>query len=224
MWTALGDALPLATGLALSPLAVITGVVLLLGDRGRTKTAMFGLGWFVAIYAVAALALWVVEAAEDTAAQETADGVDIVQLAFAVLFLALAYLIWRKRPSSGEPVPQSRLLARLNNIGIPGSFVLGLAQGVVLIQALPLSLGAGARLGEAGLEGTDAVVSLLIFSLVATAGVLVPLAVALVAGERLTTPLRNTRQWLEENMAAVTITILVILSGYFMGQGFGVLD
>ncbi|MFF2020512.1 hypothetical protein ACFVW2_01680 [Streptomyces sp. NPDC058171] len=41
MWTAIGDALPLATGLTLSPLAVITGIVLLLGDRGRAKTALF---------------------------------------------------------------------------------------------------------------------------------------------------------------------------------------
>lgn len=224
MWTAIGEALPLATGLALSPLAVITGIVLLLGQRGRIKTALFALGWLVAIFVIAAIALWLVEAADDVAAEETATGVDAVQLLFGLLFLALAVLTWRKRPRRGEPVPENKLLARLNKISIVGALGLGLAQGFVVIKNIPLALGAGARLGEAGLVGAAAVAGLLIFALVSTAGVLVPLAVALVAGQRLNAPLAAARGWLETNMSPITMTVLAVLGFYFLGQSLSYLD
>lgn len=69
MWTSIGDTLPLAIGLALSPFAIVTGIVLLLGTHGRAKTAMFGLGWFAAILTIAAIAFWVVEAAEEASSE-----------------------------------------------------------------------------------------------------------------------------------------------------------
>lgn len=56
MWTALGAILPLATALAVSPLPVVTGIVLLLSPQGRRKSAAFALGWFVAIGVLASLA------------------------------------------------------------------------------------------------------------------------------------------------------------------------
>jgi ABC-type uncharacterized transport system fused permease/ATPase subunit len=64
MWTAVGDTLPLAAGLALSPVALITGIVLLLGPSGRMKAAMFGLGWLIAIFVIALIAYGVVDATE----------------------------------------------------------------------------------------------------------------------------------------------------------------
>jgi hypothetical protein len=145
MWRAIGDALPLATGLALSPLAVITGIILLLGDRGRIKAALFALGWLGAIFLIAATAFWVVDVAEDVDAEGTATGVDVVQLLLA----------------------------------------------------------------------------LLVFALVATAGVLVPLAVALGGGPTLTPALTAAREWPEANTSPITITVLAVLGSYFLGQGIG---
>jgi hypothetical protein len=223
MWTALGDALPLATGLALSPLAVITGIILLLGDRGRLKAALVGLGWRVAILAITAIAYWLVDAAEEVAAEETETGVDVVQLLFAVLFLGLAALSWRKRPRPGDPPPDNKLLRRLDGIGVAGALAVGVGQGFVVIKNIPLAAGAGARLGEAGLTGAEAVTALLVFALVSTAGVLVPLVVALVGGHRLTPGLTAAREWLEANTSAITITVLAVLGAYFLGQGLGIL-
>ena len=224
MWSAIGDALPLATGLALSPLAVITGIVLLLGERARLKTAAFALGWFVAILLIAAVAFWLVEAAEDVAAEGTADGVDVVQLLFAALFGALAVLTWRKRPRQDAPPTENKLLGRIAGVGVLGSLGLGLAQGLVVIKNIPLALGAGARLGEAGLVGSEAVVALVVFAVVSSAGILVPLAVAVVGGSRLDAPLAAARTWLEANMSPITITVLAVIGAYFLGQGLGILD
>lgn len=223
MWRAVGEALPLATGLALSPLAVITGIILLLGDRGRVKAALFALGWLGAIFLIAATAFWVVDVAEDVDAEGTATGVDIVQLLLALLFFGLAVLSWRKRPREGGPAPHNKLLRRLDGIGVAGALLVGLAQGFVVIKNIPLAAGAGAHLGEAELTGGEAAVALLVFALVSTAGVLVPLAVALVGGRTLTPALTAAREWLEANTSSITITVLAVIGSYFLGQGIGLL-
>ncbi|KXP00682.1 GAP family protein [Tsukamurella pseudospumae] len=223
MWTALGDSLPLATGLALSPFAVVTAVVLLLGRGGVVKTAAFGLGWFVAILVIATVAFLVVEAADEADHDATETGVDLVQLAFAALFLGLAVLAWRKRPAPGEPVPRNATLARLDGIGVLGALGLGLAQGFVVIKNIPLAVGAGVRFGVAGLHGGAAIGAIAVFAVVASAGIVAPLTVAVVGGSRLAEPLARTRDWLEANLSAITVTVLVLLGSYFLGQGLGVL-
>ncbi|MFT4088885.1 MAG: GAP family protein, partial [Gordonia sp. (in: high G+C Gram-positive bacteria)] len=182
MWTSIGDTLPLAIGLALSPFAIVTGIVLLLGTHGRAKTAMFGLGWFAAILTIAAIAFWVVEAAEDASSEYAAGGVDIVQLVFAALFFVLAGLSWVKRPkrreSTGGDAPEDaepakpKLLGRLDGLSVLGALGVGLAQGFLVIKNIPLALGAGATFGEAGLHSSEAVVALVVFAAVASLGVI----------------------------------------------------
>ncbi len=235
MWTAIGDTLPLAIGLALSPFAIVTGVVLLLGSLGRVKTAMFGLGWFAAILTIAAIAFWVVEAAEEVSDEYTSGGVDIVQLGFAALFLVLAGVSWTNRPKGGDAASdgagtadsepaKSKLLDRLDGLSVPGALGVGLAQGFIVIKNIPLALGAGARFGEAGLHGSEAIAALILFAFIASLGVVVPLVVALIGGPRLGVRLRSLRTWLEANMSSITIVVLLVLGGYFLGQGLGILD
>jgi len=223
MWTAIGETLPLATGLALSPVAIATAVILLMGRAGRTKTLVFGVGWFAALLLLATIAELVVETvdAEDPGVAET--GIDLVQLAFAGLFLGLAVLAWIKRPREdrdGEP----GILDRLDGLSTPGAFAMGLGQGVLVIKNVPLAVGAGARLGEAALGRGEAAFALVLFALIAALGVLVPLAIAAVGGQRIQPALVRTREWLDTNMTAISIVVLVILGAYFLGQGLGALD
>ncbi len=222
MWEAIGDTLPLAIGLALSPFAIVTGIVLLLGQGGKIKTTLFGLGWFSALFVIAAVALWVVETAEDANAEYANVGVNVGQLLIAALFFVLALVAWIKRPRGDEP-EKSKLLDRLDGLSVAGALGVGLMQGFLVIKNLPLAVGAGARFGEAGLIGANAITALVIFALVSSLGVLIPLAVAVVGGQRLDPALRSTRDWVETNMTAITIVVLVLLGGLFLGQGLRLL-
>jgi len=232
MWTAIGESLPFALGLALSPFAIVTGIVLLLGAGGRLKSALFGLGWFVAIAVLTTIAVVIVEAGEQVSEEAAEAGVDIVQLVFAALFLVLAALTWRKRPRPGDETARSEedepakpsLISRLDGLSAVAAFGVGVVQGLVVIKNIPLALSAGAVFGEAMLTGADAVVAVIVFALVATLGVLVPLAVALVGGARLNPALQSARDWFETNMSGITLAVLLVLGGLFLGQGLGLLD
>jgi len=168
----------------------------------------------------------VVEAGEQISEESAEAGVDIAQLAFAVLFLVLAVLTWRKRPRRGEEDKPSKpsLISRLDGLSAVAALGVGVVQGLVVIKNIPLALSAGAVIGEAMLTGADAVIAVVVFALVATLGVIVPLAVALVGGARLNPALRSARDWFEANMSGITLAVLLVLGALFLGQGLGLLD
>ena len=223
MWSALGDTLPLAAGIALSPLGMIISLVMLMGDRGRRKTAMFGLCWFLSVLVVAGIAYFIVEAADTADAARAVLGVEGLQLLLALVCFVLAAITWRRIPRGGES-RESRLLQRLDNINVLGAAGLGLAQGFARVKNIFLAFGAGARLGEVGLARGEGVFPLAIFALVSTAGVLVPLIFALVNRRQVPTSLVRAREWLEANMSSITIVALLVVGVYFLGQGLDILD
>lgn len=224
VWIALGYALPLAIGIAVSPVTVITGIVLLRGHRGRAKTAIFTLCWFVAILVIAGVAYNLVGGAESTAPVQTRSGVDIFQLVIAALFFAVAVVSWQRHRRRSDRDRVSGLLRRLDNISMLGSAGLGLVQGFVRLKNITLAVGAGALFGEAGLSGVAAATPLVVFALLSSAGVLVPLIVTIVGGPRASTGLVRTREWLEANMSAITTVVLVVVGLYFLGRGLAILD
>lgn len=224
VWTVLGYALPLAAGITLSPVSLIIGLVLLLGERGRTKAAIFGFCWFLSILIVTGIAYNIVGAADRADAPDTHLGIEVLQLGLAGFCLALAAISWRRTPRAGVLAWESRLLRHLDNVNVLGAAALGLAQGFVRAKNIFLAIGAGARFGEAGLTRVEAVVALVVFAVLATTGVLVPLIVATIGGSGAPTSLARAREWLERNMSAITIVVLLVVGGFFLGQGLNVLD
>lgn len=231
MWTAIGEALPFALGLTLSPFVIVTGIVFLLGENGRAKSALFGLGWFFALAALTTAGFLIVDSAMAAAEDSTEAGVHIAQLVFAALFFALAALAWRKRsrgpdtPATAGPVSEKpSLVSRLDGVGLLGALGTGVAQGLLVIKNIPLALSAGAVFGEAGLAGAQAASAVVVFAVIGTLGVIVPLTVTLIGGDRLTPTLRAARDWFETNMSAITLTVLLLLGTLFLGKGLGILD
>ncbi|MGW6695721.1 GAP family protein [Rhodococcus sp. NPDC054953] len=224
MWSAVGETTTYAMGLALSPFAVTTAIVLLLGDRGRIKTSLFGLGWFLALLSITAIAAAVIDTVDDDHPEQTADGINVVQLVFAALFFGLAAVAWIKRPAPERSDSEGKaskpgLLDRLDGIGTIGCFGLGVAQGLLVVKNIPLAVSAGAALGAAPLASAESAGAAAVFALLASAGVIVPLSVRIVAGHRIDSALGDTRAWIERNMTAITLVVLLVLGAYFLGEG-----
>ena len=225
MWSALGDTLPLAAGIALSPLGLIICLVLLAAEsRGRRKAAIFGLGWAVSIFIIVGIAYYLIGAARISGVQRALYELEVLQLVFTVACLALAVITWVRSLGASDAPRENKLLQRLDGIGVPAAGGLGLAQGFARIKNLLLALGAGARFGEAGLRGGRAVLPVAIFALASTLGVLVPVTVAVLGGTRAPIVLSRARAWLEANISSITIVALLVIGVYFLGQGLDILD
>ena len=95
----IGDLLPSAVGVAISPIPIIAIVLMLATPRARSNGLAFSLGWVVGLSAVMAVVLLVAGGAGSDA---TDDGVDWATLAFGLVFLGLARRQWSGRPKKGE--------------------------------------------------------------------------------------------------------------------------
>ena len=84
---------------------------------------------------------------------------------------------------------------------------------------LALSLGAGASLAQAGVPGGEAAVGLIVFVVVASLTIAVPVVFYLVGGERAAHVLDGWRAWLSEHNTAVMAVLFLVFGAVLFSQG-----
>ena len=116
MGQAVGDSLPLAIGVAISPVPIIAIILMLLSKRSGPNSASFLVGWIVGV----AVALSVVVAVAGTSTLDTssgpATGVSWIKVGLGVLLLLVGLRDWRKRPKGEEQPTLPRWLSSMESI------------------------------------------------------------------------------------------------------------
>src|SRR3954466_5339562 len=101
MGEAIGQSLPTAVGVALSPVPIIAVVLMLVTPRGRTNGPCFVLGWLLGLAVVGAIVLAAAGGADASADDAPAEWVNVLKLVLGSLLLLLAARQWRQRPTGG---------------------------------------------------------------------------------------------------------------------------
>ena len=128
----IGELLPLAVGIALSPVPVVAQILMLFGKRARSNGPAFMVGW------VLALAIWGVILLVAGGAGELGGGgtpgviASVIKLLLGLLFLFLAYRSWKGRPEPGEEPKLPPWMATLDSFSAGKSFGLTLLLGGLL--------------------------------------------------------------------------------------------
>ena len=90
---AIGDLLPSAVGVALSPVPIVAVILMLGTPRARTNGPAFAAGWVAGLVTVGVIVLLVAGNADSSG--DTSTAVDVVVLLFGVLLLAVAVKQWQ---------------------------------------------------------------------------------------------------------------------------------
>lgn len=206
----IGQVLPLAVGIAVSPLPIILAILLLVSPRAKTSGTGFVLGWVLGI-AVAVSAFTLLSSAlpvTDSPAPSPVRGT--VEIALGGLFLVISLRSWRSRPRTGEPSPLPRWMTAIDTLTFSKSIGIGFLLAAVNPKNLLMAAAAGVALGGAALDSGTALVAT-IFTLVAASTVVVPVIAYLAATDRMAEPLDTLRTWLlMHNNAIMTVLTLVI--------------
>ena len=136
MGTVIGDLLPLALGVAISPVPVIAVILMLLAPRAGAASAAFGLGWVLGIIVVTVVTLLVAGGADvggTSGAPSTA--ASWIKLVLGVLLLLVGVRQWRGRPRGDEPAPLPTWMAAIDEV-TPAK---GLGLGVRLSPVAPVT-------------------------------------------------------------------------------------
>ncbi|MBW9094861.1 GAP family protein [Microbacterium jejuense] len=221
MGAVIGDILPLALGVAISPIPVIAAILMLLSPKARVTSVGFLLGWVIGI--VVAVTVFTLLSSvlpeNDPDASKPIQGV--IQLILGVLLLLLAVRQWRGRPKAGEEPKMPKWMQAIDKVTFPVAFGLGFLLSAINPKNLLMAAGAGVDIGSAALETGEIVLVIAIFTLLAASTVLVPVVGYLIAADRLRGPLDALRVWLGRENAIIMAVLLLVIGVSMIGKGIG---
>ena len=152
MGQAIGDLLPLAIGVALSPIPIIAVILMLGTPRAKANGPAFALGWVLGLVVVSVVVVLVTGGADD-ADSAASNGTDVGKIVIGVLFLMMALRQWRKRPKHGEEPEMPAWMAAIDRFTAVKSLGLGALLSAVNPKNLALTAAAAASIAQAGLSG-----------------------------------------------------------------------
>jgi threonine/homoserine/homoserine lactone efflux protein len=221
MGAAIGDILPLAVGVAISPVPVIAVVLMLGTPRARPNGLAFALGWVVGLTVVGGviLALASGNSQADDGGPET--WVSVVKLALGVLFLLLAARTWRSRPEAGQEAAMPKWMQAIDTFTTGRSFGFGVLLSGVNPKNLALTIAAATAIAQTGISGGEAAGALAVFILVGSLSILAPVVIYFAMGAKAAVILDELRTWMAANNAAITSVLLLVLGAKLIGDAIG---
>jgi hypothetical protein len=215
-----GQLLPLAVGVAISPVPIIAVILMLLAPKARSTGAGFLVGWLAGITLVT-LVFTAFAGATSLGDPSSSSDTSTTRLVLGLVLLALAARRWRSRPAPGEDAPLPGWMRAVDRMGAGRAVGLGFALSALNPKNIVLCAGGGLAIAEGGLTTAEAATSVVLFVLVAACTVLLPVGAYLVAPTRMRGPLDELRVWLEHNNAAVMAVLLLVFGVVLVGQGVG---
>jgi threonine/homoserine/homoserine lactone efflux protein len=217
----IGDILPLALGIAISPIPIIAAILMLLSPKAKGTSIGFLLGWVLGI--VVAVVLFTLLASVIPAADpdDSAPISGVIKIVVGVALLFLAARQWRSRPKPGEEATLPKWMAAIDEMTAGRGFVLGFLLSAVNPKNLLMAAGAGVIIGTGGSTVGEIAIVVLVFVLIAASSVAIPVIAYLVASKQMAAPLESLRRWLVQNNATVMAVLLLVIGVVVIGKGIG---
>lgn len=221
MGDAIGATLGFAVGIAISPIPIAATILMLFSDRARTNGVAFLVAWFVGILLVVTVVQLIPGlAAESSGPSDTAGW---IKLALGLLLLAGGLRQWFDRPGPDDDPPLPGWMERIDDLAVGAAIGLGFALSALNPKNLLLAAAAGATLGTLGLTASNTIVTVVVFAVLASLTIGIPVLGYLVAADRLTPVLDRAKVWLVANNTAVMAVLFVVFGVNLLGDGLQIL-
>lgn len=222
MWEAVGQSLPVAVGVLISPMPIVAVVLMLLTPRARVNATAFLLGWVAGIAAVGGVALVLAGAAVGQDG-DTPTWAAVLQLVLGVLLLLLAARSWRGRPRGASEPATPGWMRAVDAFTPAKAFGLAVLLGAVNPKNLLLVVSGAAAIAAATDDTAARFGALAVFVVVATVGVAAPLVVYVATGPRAAALLDELKTWMVNHNAAIMAVLLLVIGAKMLGAGIAAL-
>jgi hypothetical protein len=207
-----------ALGLAVaftSPVSVVTVIVLLTMPSGRRRALAFVCGWLIAVAAIGALMLFVLQGQDfGSRSSNPSRAASALEILLGSLLLIWAVVAFRRRePTTREPSTPGWLRR------IEGThWLLAIAVGAVMLS-YGLTLAAASEILKANLNRIDTAIAVLVFAVTSIITVAAPIVVVIAAPERAAERLVAWKAWLLGNSRAVVLVVLMVVAAFLTVRG-----
>jgi hypothetical protein len=217
---AIGGTLPLALGVALSPIPIIAVVLMLTTQRARVNGTVFVTGWLAGLAVAGAIALSIAGPADASSSGAPATWVSWLKVVLGAALLLVAALQFRNRPRNGDRVELPKWMGRVDELKPLPAAGLGVLAGLNPKNLL-LVAAAAAAIAQTGISGGEQAIAYLVFALVGTLGVGTPVGIYFVMGARSEKPLSELKDWMAQNNAVIMAVICLIIGVKLIGDAIG---
>jgi hypothetical protein len=221
MGQAIGGSLALAVGVALSPVPIIAVVLMLTTRRARVNGPLFVLGWLAGLATVGAIVLGLSGPAGASSSGSPATWVSWVKVVLGLLLLLVAARQFRGRPKDGEQAPLPKWMAGIDDIGPLAACGLAALLAGVNPKNLLLAVGGAASIAQTGISGGEQAIAYLVFALVATLGVGIPVGIYFALGPRADKLLAGLKDWMSQHNAVIMSVLCLVIGVKLIGDAIG---
>lgn len=221
MGEVIGDILPLALGVMISPIPIIAAILMLLSPKAKSTSVGFLLGWVAGILVALTVFILLASVIPQADADQPQPVAGVIKIVLGALMLLLAVKQWRSRPKPGEQAALPTWMSAIDQLTPVKGLGLGFLLSAVNPKNLLMAAGAGVVVGSAQLTTGELVVAVVVFTVIAAASVAVPVIGYLLAAKSLAGPLESLRSWLVQNNATVMAVLLLVIGVTLVGKGLG---
>lgn len=214
----IGQILPFAVAIAVSPLPIVAVVLLLATPQGRVNGPVFVLAGIVGLAAVGAIVVAAVGGSAEADAGGTPAWVSWLKLAVGVLLLLVGVRHWRGRPRGDAPDQLPGWLRALDRFGAAKAAGAGVALSALNPKNLLLAVAGATVIAQAGLPAGQEAGALAIFIAIGTIGVATPVVLSFAMGTRSRETLDPMKAWLARNNDAIMAVLVLIIGAKLIGD------
>jgi threonine/homoserine/homoserine lactone efflux protein len=219
MGAAIGQVLSFGVGVALSPIPIIAVVLMLSSPKGRANGPAFLAGWVAGLAGLGTIVLLLASGGSASSSGEPADWVSVVKIVAGVLLLLVAARQRRGRPKGDAEPHLPAWMKSIDRFTPARSAGIAVALAAVNPKNLLLVVGAAAAIAQTGASAGDQAVALVVFILVATVGVGLPVAVYFFMGDRAAKILGALHDWMARENATIMAVICLVIAAKLIGDG-----
>ncbi|MBJ7519905.1 MAG: GAP family protein [Solirubrobacteraceae bacterium] len=223
MGDAIGQMLPFAIGVTLSPIPIIAVVVMLGTPRAHVNGPAFLVGWFAGLLVLGTVVLLVASGAGASDDGGPATWTGWLRLALGAVLVHLAVSKWRGRPRGDAEPEMPGWMSKADGFSAPKAAGMGVLLSAANPKNLVLTVGAAAAIAQTGIDTLDQELALVAFVILGTIGPAVPVGVYFGMGDRAEPILEDLKHWLAAHNAAIMTVLMLVIGAKLIGDAISVL-
>jgi uncharacterized membrane protein YidH (DUF202 family) len=213
--------LPFAVGIAISPVPIITVILMLFTPRPRSNGAGFLLGWFMGI-GIPALVVFMLDRMinQGNDASPPSRIASTLRIAFGFLLILVATWNWVKRNKPDDENKKPLLMKVVDSITPWKAILLGfLFADVTNPKNLALTVAGCLAIAGGHLTALGNIVSLTLFTGMASLGVAIPVLLFMSGGDAAKLTVEQWRQWLMKHKKGVMAVLFFVFGVALLVRG-----
>ena len=218
---AIGDLLPSALAVALSPIPIIAIVLVLGAPYARMAGPAFAVGWIAGLLSVSVIMVLLVGRGDDPDSDDP--GPQLAEDRDRDPVPSDGRQAVDERPKEGEEPEMPSWMATIDTATPPRAALLGAALSGANPKNLALTLAAAASIAEAGLDPGDTAIAVAVFIALGSVTVAGSVLFYLIDADRAARPLAAIKQFMSDNNAVIMMVVLLLLGAKLLGDGLAIL-